>query len=174
MLKRRKEKKMKYRIQEECGGARLSYDDRFDTIEEALEVVREYQNEDEGEDGRQEVTYSVVNEKGELAFRVTPGVKYVVHVIRWAVETAEKTVTIDDIFEEASVMMGAFDTLEEARKLYATLPAGDAREIKLFGSGYHYLHTGKFIEECEYNSRGEFIKGSNVWDIDVPDYEEKE
>ena len=163
---------MKYRIQEECCGTRLNYDDRFDTIEEALEVVREYQNQDEDDEERKYVVYSVVNENGELAFRVTPGVKYVVHVIKLAVETAEKTVTIDDIFEADSVTMGAFDTLEEARKLYATLPAGDAREIKLFGSGYHYLHTGKFIEECEYNSRGEFVQGSNVPDYDVPDYEE--
>ena len=165
---------MKYRIQEECCGATLRYDDEFDTIEDALEVVREYQDQDEDDEERKDVTYSVVNENGELAFRVTPGIKYVVHVIKWAVETAGKTVTIDDIFEADSVIMGAFDTLEEARRLYATLPAGNAREIKLFGSGYHYLHTGKFIEECEYNSRGEFVKGSDVPEYDVPDYEEKE
>ena len=71
-------------------------------------------------------------------------------------------------------MMGAFDTLEEAQKLYATLPAGYAREMSSFSGGRYYLHSGKFIEECEYNKYGQFVQGSNIWDIDVPDYEEKE
>ena len=34
------------------------------------------------------------------------------------------------------------------------------------------MHTGKFIEFCCFNDRGEFVEGSNVPDYDVPDYEE--
>ena len=57
---------MKYRIEETWGGARLHYDDEFDTIQEALEVVREYQNEDEGE--RQGVIYYIVDENGDVVY----------------------------------------------------------------------------------------------------------
>lgn len=57
---------MKYRIEELNGGATLRYDDEFDTIEEALEVVREYQDQDEDEDGRQEVIYYIVDENGDV------------------------------------------------------------------------------------------------------------
>ena len=57
---------MKYRIEEMWGGARLHYDDEFDTIQEALEVVREYQNEDEGE--RQGVIYYSGDENGDVVY----------------------------------------------------------------------------------------------------------
>lgn len=57
---------MKYRIEELNGGARLHYDDEFDTIKEALEVVREYQNEDEGDPERKGVIYCIVDENGEI------------------------------------------------------------------------------------------------------------
>lgn len=57
---------MKYKIEETWGGARLSYDDEFDTIQEALEVVREYQEEDEGE--RQGVIYYIVDENGDVVY----------------------------------------------------------------------------------------------------------
>ena len=57
---------MKYRIEETWGGARLFYDDEFDTIQEALEVVREYQNEDEGE--RLGVIYYIVDENGDVVY----------------------------------------------------------------------------------------------------------
>lgn len=57
---------MKYRIEETWGGARLRYDDEFDTIEEALEVIREYQNEDEGE--RLGVIYYIIDEKGDVVY----------------------------------------------------------------------------------------------------------
>ena len=57
---------MKYRIEELNGGARLRYDDRFDTVEEAFEVIREYQNEDEGEPTRKGIIYCIVDENGKV------------------------------------------------------------------------------------------------------------
>ena len=57
---------MKYSIEELHGGARLRYDDEFDTIQEALEVVREYQEEDEGE--RLGVIYYILDENGEVVY----------------------------------------------------------------------------------------------------------
>ena len=65
-VKRRKEKKMKYRIEEVDKNGRFYYDDEYDTVEEALEVVREYQNEDEGEPDRKGVIYCIVDENGEV------------------------------------------------------------------------------------------------------------
>lgn len=165
---------MKYRIQEECCGTRLNYDDRFDTIEEALEVVREYQDQDEEDEERNDVLYIVVNEKGEDVFRVEYGYKYVVRIPNHPISTKTASVSIDDLFEEKSIMLGAFDTLEEAEALYSTLPAGEAWEVKTFNGGSIYLHTGKFIEFCCFNDRGEFVEGSDVPEYDVPDYEEKE
>lgn len=49
-----------------CG--RFYYDDEFETIEEALEVVREYQNEDEGDPGRKWIIYDIVNENGDVVY----------------------------------------------------------------------------------------------------------
>ena len=57
---------MKYRIEEVDKNGRFYYDDLYDTIEEALEVVREYQNEDEGEAGRKGIIYYIIDENGEV------------------------------------------------------------------------------------------------------------
>ena len=57
---------MKYRIEEYGNGARCYYDDEFDTVEEALEVIREYQNEDEGEPSRKGIIYCIVDENGKV------------------------------------------------------------------------------------------------------------
>ena len=163
---------MKYRIEETWGGATLRYGDEFDTIEDALEVVREYQDQDEEDEERKSVLYVVVNEEGEDVFRVEYGYKYVVRIPKHPISTT--SVSIDDLFEEESIMLGAFDTLEEAEALYSTLPAGEAWEVKTFYGGSIYMHTGKFIEFCCFNDRGEFVDGSDVPEYDVPDYEEKE
>lgn len=60
---------MKYRIMEHGNGeGRFYYDDKFDTIEEALEVVREYQDEDEGDPDRKGIIYDIVDENGEVVY----------------------------------------------------------------------------------------------------------
>lgn len=46
---------MKYIIEELNGGATLRYGDEFGTIEDALEVVREYQDQDEDDEERNNV-----------------------------------------------------------------------------------------------------------------------
>lgn len=152
----------------------VTYDDKYESINEALNIVEEYvrNDEDENEPRETKVTYQIVNQNGEEVFRVTEGKKFIVNVLKHPVETKGKAVSIDDLFEASSDIAGGFDTLEEAQKLYATLPAGYAREMSSFSGGRYYLHYGKFIEECEYNKYGQFVQGSNVWDIDVPDYEE--
>lgn len=59
---------MKYKIEEVDKNGRFYYDDRFDTVEEALEVIREYQDEDEGDPDRKGIIYDIVDENGYVVY----------------------------------------------------------------------------------------------------------
>ena len=59
---------MKYWIEEMANGARFYYDDEYDTIEEAIEVIDEYKLDDKDEPSRQSVTYYVVDDNGKVVY----------------------------------------------------------------------------------------------------------
>ena len=59
---------MKYWIEEMANGARFYYDDEYDSIEEAIEVIDEYKLDDEDEPSRQSITYYVVDENGKVVY----------------------------------------------------------------------------------------------------------
>ena len=59
---------MKYRIEEVDSNGRFYYDDEYDTIEEAIEVIDEYKLDDEDEPSRQSITYYVVDENGKVVY----------------------------------------------------------------------------------------------------------
>ena len=58
---------MRYRI-EEVGNGRFYYDDLYDSIEEAKEVIREYQADDDEEPIRTGIIYYIVDETGEVVY----------------------------------------------------------------------------------------------------------
>lgn len=59
---------MKYLIEEIDKNGRFYYDELYDSIEEAQEVIREYQADDEEEPKREGVTYYVVDENDEIVY----------------------------------------------------------------------------------------------------------
>lgn len=59
---------MKYRIEEVDKNGRFYYDDLYDSIEEAIEVINEYKLDDEEGLSRQSITYYVVDENGEVVY----------------------------------------------------------------------------------------------------------
>jgi hypothetical protein len=63
---------------------------------------------------------------------------------------------------QTSKLVKSFDSLEEARKFYATIKSG-VRKMQSY-----YLHFCKFIAENEYNEDGEIIGGGAWWDMEFP------
>ncbi len=63
-----------------------------------------------------------------------------------------------------------FNTLEEARAYYATI------QTRVDYNPFHriYVHECKWIEDGLYDEDGEFIEGSNICELDFPDYKKKE
>lgn len=68
IINKERKEKMKYWIEEMANGARFYYDDEYDTIEEAIEVIDEYKLDDEDESSRQSVTYYVVDDNGKVVY----------------------------------------------------------------------------------------------------------
>lgn len=63
-----------------------------------------------------------------------------------------------------------FDTLEEARAYYATI------QTRVDYDPFHriYVHECKWIEDGFYDEDGEFIEGSDICELDFPDYKKED
>lgn len=60
---------MKYRIEEVDKNGRFYYDELYDSIEEAIEVIKEYEAENDAEGiERYSITYYVVDENNEVVY----------------------------------------------------------------------------------------------------------